>query len=69
MADLETYLKITDPVKHHEARIKAAELLDKYRVDAAMETPPPPAPPAPIRTIPPPAVPAADDPRGVPAPR
>ena len=51
MVDLETYLKITDPVKHHEARIKAAELLDKYRLAAAMQPASPPSPPA---------VPAAD---------
>jgi tetratricopeptide (TPR) repeat protein len=35
--DLEEYMKITDPVKHNEARVSAFELLEKYRVIAAGE--------------------------------
>jgi tetratricopeptide (TPR) repeat protein len=35
--DLEEYMKVTDPVKHNEARISAFELLEKYRVIAAGE--------------------------------
>ena len=52
MSDIEKYLKITDPVKHHEARIKAADLLDTYRVEANRQ-----------RVVPPSAVRAADTPR------
>lgn len=35
VADLEHYLKITDPVNHRDARIKAADLLNQYRVLAS----------------------------------
>ncbi|MBL9087598.1 MAG: tetratricopeptide repeat protein [Planctomycetia bacterium] len=61
--DLEHYLKITDPVAQRQPRIRAAELLEKYRVLASAEGdsvpttsapggrpggyPPPPPPPAP----------------------
>ena len=62
MTDLETYLKITDPVKHHEARIKAAELLDKYRLEAAMQ--PAAAGPAPLAPPPAPAPTPAPAPMG-----
>ena len=63
VADLEHYLKITDPVAQRQPRIRAAELLEKYRVLASAEGdsvptnaapggrpggyPPPPPPPAP----------------------
>ena len=63
VADLEHYLKITDPVAQRQPRIRAAELLSQYRVLAAAEGdsvpttaapggrpgsyPPPPPPPAP----------------------
>lgn len=35
VADLEQYLKMTDPEKHRGARVNAAELLDRYRRLAA----------------------------------
>jgi tetratricopeptide (TPR) repeat protein len=44
MADLEKYLKVTDPVKHHGARIRAADLLDTYRVEANRKREVPTAP-------------------------
>jgi tetratricopeptide (TPR) repeat protein len=53
IADLEEYLKVTDPVKHRKPRLKAADLLDRYRrieegggVPAPAEVPaaPPPSP-------------------------
>lgn len=63
VADLEHYLKITDPVAQRQPRIRAAELLSQYRVLASAEGdavpttaapggrpgsyPPPPPPPAP----------------------
>lgn len=34
VADLEEYLKVTDPVRQRGARLKAAELLEKYRLAA-----------------------------------
>jgi tetratricopeptide (TPR) repeat protein len=48
MADLEAYLKVTDPVELRQSRIDAAQLLDQYRLKAAQQprtqaTPPPPA--------------------------
>lgn len=70
--DLEEYLQITDPVKQRTARIRAADLLEQYRLKAAampaMSTPlsgprpgvsyPAPPPPAtPYPTPPPPATP------------
>jgi tetratricopeptide (TPR) repeat protein len=67
MADLEQYLKVTDPVELRQSRIDAAQLLDQYRLKATQQPrggpagypTPPPAPasggyPAP----PPPPVPA-----------
>jgi Tfp pilus assembly protein PilF len=56
MLDLEKYLQVTDPVKQHESRIKAAGLLETYRLSAAKaSTPPPPAAapaPAPAPRVP-----------------
>jgi tetratricopeptide (TPR) repeat protein len=46
IADVEKYLKITDPEKHHEARLKAAELLDRYRLEAAQRVGTPASPAA-----------------------
>jgi len=40
IADLEQYMKITDPVKQRQARINAAELLDKYRMLSAKQSRP-----------------------------
>jgi tetratricopeptide (TPR) repeat protein len=69
MADLESYLKVTDPVELRQSRIDAAQLLDQYRLKAAQQprtpaamppparssspTPLPPAPPAPTPAPPP----------------
>ena len=47
IADLEEYLKITDPVKQRGARLKAAGLLEKYRLAALAAPAPAPAVAAP----------------------
>lgn len=52
VSDLEEYLKITDPVKQRAARLRAAELLERYRLAALAAPvsgtmPPPPPPPSP----------------------
>lgn len=66
--DLEQYLKVTDPVKDRQARIDAAELLEKYRAILSAPAPrgpvptrgapPPPPPPAPLPPPPPTPLPA-----------
>jgi tetratricopeptide (TPR) repeat protein len=65
MADLETYLKVTDPVELRQSRIDAAQLLDQYRLKAAAQprvppggAPPPVAPPGGLPPPPPPPRPA-----------
>ncbi len=78
--DLEEYLQVTDPVKQRNARIRAADLLEQYRLKAAampaMSTPisgprpgttypPPPPPPS---AYPPPPPPPAPTPYPVPPP-
>jgi tetratricopeptide (TPR) repeat protein len=72
--DLETYLKVSDPVEMRPARIRAAELMDEYRLKAAAEprTPAPGAPPpatAPgTGAFPPPAQPGGGFPPPAPPP-
>ncbi|MFV1959604.1 MAG: tetratricopeptide repeat protein, partial [Planctomycetota bacterium] len=56
--DLEKYLKLTDPRKHREARISAADLLDRYQRLAGRQSIRPAFPPAAPRApavAPPPA--------------
>jgi tetratricopeptide (TPR) repeat protein len=50
MADLEAYLKVTDPVELRQSRIDAAQLLDQYRLKAAQQPRTPAAPPPPARS-------------------
>ncbi len=68
IVDLEQYLKLTDATKHREARIDAAELLDRYRQIVARQPVPTVAAPSgmPAASAPalPPPVPHAGGPDG-----
>jgi hypothetical protein len=63
--DLEEYLQVTDPVKQRTSRLRAAELLEQYRLkalagpapSAAAPYPAPRPPSAPYTTPPPPPTP------------